>query len=91
MTDKEAARELYNALDRVLELLKSGKVRLPSLKKVLGGRSMSSLPLDESGSSLRPDLWKPLSPEQWGRHGNLDGDSTGGSHAGLITRNLQES
>ena len=26
---------------------------------------MSSLPVDSHGSSLWPDLWKHLSPEQW--------------------------
>jgi hypothetical protein len=65
MTDKENARELYNALDSLLDLIKSGKIKSPSLKSVVGDRSLASLPMDSHGNSLWPDLWKNLSPEQW--------------------------
>jgi len=59
MADKENARELYNALVKMLDLFKSGKVPLPSIKKLVGGRSMLSLTLHPD-----PNLWRNLSPEQ---------------------------
>ena len=65
MTDKENARELYNALDSLLDLIKSGKIKSPSIKKVLNIESAAALPMDEHGNSVCPDLWKNLSPEQW--------------------------
>jgi len=67
MTDKENAFELYMALASLLDLIKSGKIKTPSIKNVVGDRSLSSLPRDSHGSSLWPDLgcnsfsscWKP--------------------------------
>jgi len=91
MTDKENARELYNALDRVLDLIKSGKIKSPSLKKVLGDRSVSSLPIDSHGSSLWPDLWKNLSPEQWGDMEILMVLAKVEARAGSTPKNLRES
>jgi len=65
MTTFENACELYWALDSLLNLIQSGKIKTPSLKELLGNRSMASLPVDEHGNSVWPDMWNNLTPAQW--------------------------